>query len=117
MDRYHKQALFDPIGEAGQARIRSSSVLVVGCGALGSVIADTMVRAGVGVCRIVDRDFVDLTNLQRQVLFDEADVSERLPKAEAAARKLRRINSDVTLQPHVCDLHSGNIPNWFAVST
>ena len=83
--------------------------MVVGCGALGSVISESLVRAGVGFVRIVDRDFVEITNLQRQVLYDERDVAEQLPKAEAAARKLRLMNSDVTVEPVVADLSSENI--------
>lgn len=109
VDRYRKQALFSGIGEAGQQRLLDSRVTLIGCGALGSVIADTLVRAGVGFLRIVDRDFVDLSNLQRQVLFDEADVAERLPKAIAAARKLRAINRQVTLDPQVLDVTPANV--------
>ncbi|SFH68873.1 adenylyltransferase and sulfurtransferase [Planctomicrobium piriforme] len=83
--------------------------MVVGCGALGSVIAESLARAGIGRLRLIDRDFVELSNLQRQVLYDETDVAERLPKAVAAARKLERINSDVVIEPHVADLSAGNI--------
>lgn len=109
LDRYRKQALFAPLGEDGQTRLREGRALVVGCGALGSVIAESLVRAGVGLVRIVDRDFVEITNLQRQVLYDEQDVADQLPKAEAAARKLRVINSDVTVESVVADLTSDNI--------
>jgi molybdopterin/thiamine biosynthesis adenylyltransferase len=109
IDRYRKQTLFAPLGEAGQLRLRQGMALVVGCGALGSVIAESLVRAGVGLVRIVDRDFVEITNLQRQVLYDEQDVADQLPKAEAAARKLRMINRDVTVEPAVADLTSENI--------
>lgn len=109
IDRYRKQMLFAPLGEAGQLRLCHGSALVVGCGALGSVIAESLVRAGVGRVRIVDRDFVELSNLQRQVLYDERDVAEQLPKAEAAARKLRLMNSDVQVEPVVADLSSDNI--------
>ena len=109
LDRYRKQTLFAPLGEEGQARLREGRALVVGCGALGSVIAESLVRAGVGLVRIVDRDFVEISNLQRQVLYDEQDVASQLPKAEAAARKLRIINSDVTIEPVVADLTSDNI--------
>src|SRR5690606_22693305 len=107
--RYRKQVLFDPIGEEGQRKICGSQALVVGCGALGSVIADQLVRAGVGTVRIVDRDFVDITNLQRQVLYDEQDIADGLPKAIAAARKLQRVNSDVTIDAHVADVDHTNI--------
>lgn len=108
-DRYHKQTLFAGIGEAGQRRLRASRVTLIGCGALGSVIAETLSRAGVGFLRIVDRDFVELSNLQRQVLFDEADVADRLPKAVAAARKLAAINHEVNLDPHVLDVTPANV--------
>src|SRR5688500_19420273 len=84
--RYHRQMLFRPFGLAGQERLAAARVLVAGCGALGTVLANTLVRAGVGFTRIVDRDFVEVTNLQRQVLFTEADVAEGVPKAVAAAR-------------------------------
>jgi molybdopterin/thiamine biosynthesis adenylyltransferase len=107
--RYRKQTLLAEIGEAGQARLAQSRVLIVGCGALGSVSADALVRAGVGYVRIVDRDFVDLSNLQRQVLYDEEDVRSQWPKAVAAARKLQRINSGVTIDAHVADVDASNI--------
>lgn len=109
MDRYHRQTLLPQIGEAGQRRLGASRVLLVGCGALGTVIADQLVRAGVGFLRLCDRDVVELTNLQRQVLFDEADAAAGLPKAVAAAERLARINSAVMIEPHVVDVHSGNI--------
>jgi adenylyltransferase/sulfurtransferase len=109
LTRYSKQTRFTPIGEQGQQRLLDSRVLLCGCGALGSVLAETLARAGVGFLRIVDRDFVDLSNLQRQVLFDEHDVAERLPKAIAAADKLRRINSQVEIEPIVADINHANI--------
>src|SRR5262245_33995083 len=93
--RYVRQMRYPPIGEAGQQKLVDSRALVVGCGALGTVIASTLVRAGVGHTRIVDRDFVELSNLQRQVLFDEDDIAADLPKAVAAANKLQCINSSV----------------------
>src|SRR5947207_2779895 len=89
---------------SGQTR-----ALVCGCGALGSVVAETLVRAGVGFVRIVDRDFLELNNLQRQVLYDEQDVADGLPKAIAAANKLRRINSEVQIEPVVADVTHRNI--------
>lgn len=107
--RYSRQERFEPIGAEGQRRLGESTVLVVGCGALGSVAANTLVRAGVGRVRILDRDFVDLSNLQRQVLFDEEDVASGMPKAVAAAEKLRRINSEVAIEPVVTDLTHENI--------
>jgi len=109
LDRYSRQILFDKIGEAGQRRLLDARVLLVGCGALGTVLANTLVRAGVGFLRIADRDFIELNNLQRQVLFDEADVRDHLPKAEAAARKLRAINSQVTIDPVIADVNHQNI--------
>ena len=107
--RYHRQALLPGIGEEGQRRLLGSSALVLGCGALGSVIADALVRGGVGHTILVDRDFVELTNLQRQVLYDEADVAQALPKAIAAQRKLARINSTVRVTAHVEDVNAANI--------
>ena len=100
---------FPPLGEEGQRRLGSARALVCGCGALGSAIADTLVRAGVGKVRIVDRDFVELSNLARQTLFDEADAAAGLPKAVAAAEKLRRINSSVEIEPVVADVNFTNI--------
>lgn len=112
LSRYHRQILFRAIGEEGQTRISQSRVLLCGCGALGTVLAETLVRAGVGFIRIIDRDFVELTNLQRQVLFDEQDLAAQLPKAIAAVRKLNVINSQVVIEPHVADVASGNVLEW-----
>lgn len=109
LQRYQKQILFNGIGEAGQKALLNSRVLLCGCGALGSVLAETLTRAGVGHLRIVDRDFVELSNLQRQVLYDEQDVAERLPKAIAAAVKLQRINSSIEVEPVVADISFENI--------
>ncbi len=106
--RYSRQELFAGIGRDGQARIRASRVLVVGCGALGSSLAEMMTRAGVGALTIVDRDYVEDSNLQRQSLFDEEDVARGMPKAAAAERKLARINSDVALRGLVADLSADN---------
>lgn len=113
-DRYRKQTLFTEIGIEGQQRLRRARVLCIGCGALGSVIAESLVRAGIGFVRIADRDFVDLSNLQRQVLFDEQDVADRLPKAIAATDKLRRINSSVEIEPHVVDVTHATIRKLIA---
>lgn len=107
--RYDRQARFAPLGDEGQRRLASARALVCGCGALGSVVAETLVRAGVGLVRIVDRDFVELNNLQRQVLYDEQDVAECLPKAIAAANKLRHINSEIEIEPIVADVTHRNI--------
>src|SRR5688572_31926390 len=93
VNRYHRQSLLPQIGEAGQARLAQSRVLLVGCGALGTVIAEQLARAGLGYLRICDRDLVETTNLQRQVLFDETDAAAGRPKAVAAAERLRAINS------------------------
>jgi molybdopterin-synthase adenylyltransferase len=109
LDRYSRQMRFGGIGKAGQERIARGRVSVCGCGALGTVLANALVRSGVGFVRIIDRDFVELSNLQRQVLFDESDVTGNLPKAEAAARKLRGINSAVTIEPVVTDIDRTNI--------
>jgi len=108
-NRYDRQMRFAPLGEAGQQRLAAARALVCGCGALGSVIANTLVRAGIGFVRIVDRDFLELNNLQRQVLYDEEDVSTGLPKAIAAANKLRQINSEVEIEPIVADVSFQNI--------
>tara|TARA_B100000029_G_scaffold298912_1_gene291913 strand:- start:357 stop:1397 length:1041 start_codon:yes stop_codon:yes gene_type:complete len=109
LERYSRQMLVAGLGEDGQRRLLGSRVLVCGCGALGSVLADGLARAGVGFLRIVDRDFVELSNLQRQVLFDEDDVAARMPKAVAAAEKLGRVNSDITIEPIVADIDHTNI--------
>lgn len=112
LERYSRQILFPGLGEQGQERLLSSKVLLCGCGALGTVLAETLTRAGVGFLRVVDRDFVELTNLQRQVLFNEQHMNDRLPKAIAAAETLRRINSDVTIEPIVADLDHTNIRQY-----
>src|SRR6185503_9462597 len=108
VSRYAKQVLFGPVGKEGQERLGRSRATVIGLGALGSTLANHLVRAGVGFVRMVDRDFVELDNLQRQVLYDEDDVKANLPKAAAAAAKLARINSEVTLDPRVCDVNYAN---------
>jgi adenylyltransferase/sulfurtransferase len=107
-ERYSRQILFAEIGEAGQARLRASSAVLVGCGALGTTTANLLVRAGLGRLRIVDRDFVEASNLQRQTLFTESDALEALPKAVAAERRLREINSDVNVGGIVADLSPKN---------
>lgn len=113
-ERYSRQTRFAPIGAAGQQRLSESAVLVLGCGALGSAIANTLVRSGVGRVRIVDRDFVEESNLQRQLLFDEADAAAGAPKAIAAAEKLRAINSLTRIEPHVADVTRHNLPQLAA---
>ena len=111
VDRYRRQIRFAPLGEQGQQKLAESRVLVCGSGALGCVVADTLVRAGVGFVRLVDRDFVDLDNLHRQVLFDERDADEQLPKAVAAANRLKAVNSSVRLEPLVADVNANNVRN------
>ena len=108
-ERYHRQTLLSGFGKDGQHRLLASTVLIAGCGALGSMLADMLARAGVGHLIIVDRDFVELTNLQRQVLFDEHDVELALPKAEAARQKIGRINNQVKVTAVVDDLNHTNI--------
>lgn len=107
-DRYSRQTRFAPLGPDGQAKLAAARVAVVGCGALGSVVAMTLARAGVGFLRLVDRDIPELSNLPRQVLFDEADVAAGLPKAVAAAGRLATINSEITIEPVVADLSAAN---------
>src|SRR6266478_7545560 len=109
LERYSRQMRFAGIGEAGQRKLLESRVTLCGCGALGTVLANALVRAGVGHLRLIDRDFIETSNLQRQVLFDEHDVAENLPKAEAAARKLGAINSSVYVEPVVTDIDHTNI--------
>ncbi len=106
--KYSRQVLFREIGEAGQEKLNRARVALVGCGALGSAHANALVRAGVGFLRIIDRDFVEESNLQRQMLFDEADAREALPKAVAAERKLKGINSTVEVAGVVADLTPEN---------
>lgn len=107
-EKYSRQILFAGIGEQGQGNILRASAVLVGCGALGTAVANLLVRAGVGRLRIVDRDFVELSNLQRQTLFDECDARDSLPKAVAAERRLKTINSGVKVEGIVGDLTSTN---------
>jgi molybdopterin-synthase adenylyltransferase len=109
LDRYSRQVRFAGIGEAGQRALLGSRAVLCGCGALGTVLAETLVRSGVGFLRIIDRDFVEWSNLQRQVLFDEDDVRQQMPKAIAAAKKLAAINSSATIEPVVADVNHHNI--------
>lgn len=108
-NRYSRQILFSPVGAEGQAKIGAARVLIAGCGALGSVSADLLARAGVGFLRIADRDVLDFSNLQRQSLYDEQDVRDNLPKAAAAARRLEKINSTIKIEPIVTDIGPHNI--------
>ena len=106
--RYSRQERFAGVGVEGQARIAKSRVAVVGCGALGSAQAELLARAGVGFLRLIDRDYVEISNLQRQLLYSESDAREALPKAVAAERRLREINSDIAVEAAVADLTPGN---------
>jgi molybdopterin/thiamine biosynthesis adenylyltransferase len=108
-ERYSRQILFKGIGAEGQARLAKARVVIVGCGATGSALASLLARAGVGRLRIIDRDYVEPSNLQRQVLFDEQDAAESLPKAIAAARKIKSFNSEIELDAHVADATPENV--------
>lgn len=112
--RYSRQTVLEPIGEAGQARLASAFVVVVGCGALGNVVASLMARSGVGRLRLIDRDLVEWSNLQRQFLFDEGHARGAAPKAAAAAEALRRANSDVEIEAVVRDLDADNAETLLA---
>src|SRR5881394_220440 len=112
--RYARQQLLAWIGESGQARLASAPVVIIGCGALGTVASGQLVRAGVGHVQIIDRDVVELSNLQRQVLFEEADARAHLPKAVAAKRRLERVNSSVQIEAMVADVNEENIEELVA---
>jgi len=117
LSRYSRQTLFEGIGEAGQRRLCDARVVCIGCGALGTVIANNLARAGVGHLTIVDRDFVEESNLQRQVLFDEDDVKNSMPKAVAAEKKLRQINSRIEVKGIVTDVNYANIEDLIRGAT
>ena len=108
-DRYSRQLLFSGIGEEGQQKLAQARVVIAGVGAIGSVTAELLARAGVGRLRLVDRDFVEPSNLQRQALFDEADAADSLPKAIAAARKISAFNSEVDVEPEAADLAPASV--------
>lgn len=112
--RYSRQVLFSGIGNEGQERLLESRVAIVGCGATGSALASLLARAGVGTLRIIDRDYVEFSNLQRQTLFDEEDAAESVPKAIAAARKIAAFNSQIVVEPAVNDLTPENIEDLLA---
>jgi adenylyltransferase/sulfurtransferase len=111
-ERYSRQILFSEIGREGQEKLLNSRVLLVGCGALGASHAEILARAGVGFLRIVDRDFVEFTNLQRQTLYSEADARERLPKAVAARKRIGEINSEIEVEAIVADVNHSNIESF-----
>ncbi|HEU5375914.1 MAG TPA: ThiF family adenylyltransferase [Ktedonobacteraceae bacterium] len=108
-ERYSRQTLFTPIGKTGQARLEQASVAILGCGALGTGLANSLCRAGVGRLLIADRDYIELNNLQRQILFDEEDIAQHLPKAVAAVRRLRKVNSETRLEALVEDINAESI--------
>ena len=108
-ERYSRQILFEPLGRDGQQRLLASSAVLIGCGAIGAATANLLARAGVGRIRVVDRDFVEPSNLQRQTLFDESDARDALPKAVAAECKLKAINSEIAIEGVVADVNPGNI--------
>src|SRR5580765_8239796 len=110
--RYSRQILFGGIGKDGQEKLLNSRVLIVGCGALGASHAEVLARAGVGKLRMVDRDFVEFTNLQRQTLFKESDAAERLPKAVAAKNRIGEINSDIEVEAMVADINNSNVESF-----
>lgn len=108
-ERYSRQILFPGIGSEGQRQLAQAHVAVVGCGATGAAAASLLTRAGIGTLTLIDRDFVEPSNLQRQILFDEQDALQALPKAEAARRKIALFNSDVRVHAHIADLVPGNV--------
>ncbi|HHU52473.1 MAG TPA: thiazole biosynthesis adenylyltransferase ThiF [Clostridiaceae bacterium] len=112
MERYKRQMTFEQLGEAGQEKLLNSRVCIIGVGALGSIIANDLCRAGVGFIRFIDRDFVEKINLQRQILFTEKDAAEGLPKAEAAHQKLLQANSEIELESIISDVNSSNIEDY-----
>jgi molybdopterin-synthase adenylyltransferase len=108
-ERYSRQVLFSPIGKAGQKKLQNARILIVGCGALGASHAEMLSRAGVGYLKIVDRDFVEFTNLQRQTLFKESDAADRLPKAIAARNRIAELNSEIEVEAIVADVNRSNV--------
>jgi len=115
-ERYSRQVLFRGIGAEGQRRLATARVAIVGCGATGSALASLLARGGVGALRIIDRDYVEPSNLQRQSLFDENDAADSVPKALAAARKIAAFNSEIVVEPQVADLTPANVGSLLANS-
>ncbi len=111
-ERYSRQILFSEIGKEGQKKLSNSRVLLIGCGALGCAHAETLARAGIGFLKIVDRDFVEFSNLQRQTLFSETDAQEKLPKAIAAKNRLYKINSEIEVEAIVADVNLSNVESF-----
>ena len=116
MERYARQSVFTPIGKEGQAKLLRSKVTIIGMGALGTVAANNLCRAGVGCLRIIDRDYVELTNLQRQTLYNEEDAHQNLPKVIAASKHLSMINSEIDLEPIIADVNASNIEDFICGS-
>ncbi len=112
IDRYSRQTLFPGIGQEGQRKLGNSRAVIIGCGALGTIMATSLVRAGVGRISIIDRDFIEYHNLQRQVIFDEDDIKNQLPKAIAAERHLKKVNSSVEIEGIVADVNYTNIESF-----
>ncbi|HEY90982.1 MAG TPA: thiazole biosynthesis adenylyltransferase ThiF, partial [Dehalococcoidia bacterium] len=112
MDRYSRQIIFPGLGEEGQRKLSESSVVIIGCGGLGTMISSSLVRAGIGKVRIVDRDFIEYHNLHRQALFNEDDVKDELPKAVAAERHLKKVNSSIEIEGIVADANHTNIEKF-----
>src|SRR5204863_3356540 len=108
-ERYSRQVLFEAIGIDGQRQLSQARVVIVGCGALGSAQAESLARAGIGKLRIVDRDFVEYSNLQRQTMFTESDAANRLPKVIAAANHIGGVNSEINVEPEIADVNHSNI--------
>lgn len=115
-ERYSRQILFPGIGKTGQEKLLKSHVVIIGCGALGATHAEMLARAGVGRLTIVDRDFVEVTNLQRQTLFKESDAAERLPKAIAARSRIAEINSEIEVEAVVADVNQSNVESLIAAA-
>jgi adenylyltransferase/sulfurtransferase len=113
-ERYSRQILFAGIGREGQRRLATSRVVIIGCGALGTAQAEALARAGVGTLRLVDRDFIESSNLQRQTMFTEQDAAQRLPKVIACAQHLQQINSDIQIEPEIADVNNSNIERLIA---
>jgi len=114
LDRYSRQILFSGIGKQGQELLSQSRAVIIGCGALGSAQAEALARAGVGTLRLVDRDFVEASNLQRQTMFTEADAQDRLPKVIACANHIAQINSEIVTEPEIVDVNHSNIERLIA---
>src|ERR1700704_2125993 len=113
-ERYSRQVLFPGIGPEGQKKLAQARVAIVGCGATGTAVAALLARAGGGVLRIIDRDYVEASNLQRQTLFEESDAAESLPKAIAAAKRIAAFNSQIVVEPEVADLTPANVDGLLA---